>query len=220
MSLYIAFWIHQSCDILESFSKDARQRSCQNMTYSHVSKMRFACSHFFDNIHDRGTNVWRKEKNETWSRNSFLSHTISKYMKSFQRRKMFWLRFLRMIIDDLLQIRDEQVFVSVRVVNQDLLRRLYEKNEQYSIVTKLKRLLVNEYNNRIWNEHAQRVIMQCMYAIAFLCLLRFDEMCHIQHHHIRVLDFVKEVIEITLSFRKIAQVEGTYDTSDFYFYSI
>lgn len=52
-------------------------------------------------------------------------------------------------------------------------------------------------------------MMQIMYVIAFLCLLRFDEIIHIQAHHIKMLNTKTEAIEITLNFRKTHQLKSS-----------
>jgi len=47
--------------------------------------------------------------------------------------------------------------------------------------------------------------MQASYLIAFTCLLRFDEVLKIQHHHIEVVDEAHGHIRLTLPFRKTHQ---------------
>jgi len=52
-------------------------------------------------------------------------------------------------------------------------------------------------------------MLQCIYTIAFLCLLRFDEVLKIQAHHLEVIDEGKGEIKLMLPFRKIHKHGGT-----------
>jgi len=53
-----------------------------------------------------------------------------------------------------------------------------------------------------WGGGRVRRMLQCIYTIAFLCLLRFDEVLKIQAHHIEVIDEAEGHIKLTLPFRK------------------
>ena len=53
-------------------------------------------------------------------------------------------------------------------------------------------------------------MLQCIYAIAFLCLLRFDEVLRIELKNIEVINQTKGHISLTLSFRKTHQYEGNF----------
>ena len=51
-------------------------------------------------------------------------------------------------------------------------------------------------------------MLQCIYAIAFLYLLRFDEVLHIELKDIEVIDKTKGHIKLILPFRKTHQYGG------------
>ena len=53
-----------------------------------------------------------------------------------------------------------------------------------------------------WGGERLRLMLQCIYTIAFLCLLRFDEVLKIQAHHLEVVDEGRGEIKLTLPFRK------------------
>jgi len=57
-----------------------------------------------------------------------------------------------------------------------------------------------------WGGGRARRLLQAAYTIAFLCLLRFDEVLKIQAHDIRVLSATS--YELTLPFRKTEQSGG------------
>ena len=56
-------------------------------------------------------------------------------------------------------------------------------------------------------------MMQTIYDIAFLYLLKFDEILRIQYHHLRVLSKEENKIEIILSFRKTHQLKDMLNLS-------
>ena len=53
-------------------------------------------------------------------------------------------------------------------------------------------------------------MLQCIYSIAFLCLLWFDEALKIKAHHIEVIDEARGEIKLMLPFRKTHQVGGIF----------
>jgi hypothetical protein len=73
----------------------------------------------------------------------------------------------------------------------------------------------NIQDNHSWGGGRLRLMLQCIYNIAFLCLLRFDEVLKIQHHHLEVIDEVRGEIKLTLPFRKTHKYGGMFfkDTS-------
>ena len=63
-----------------------------------------------------------------------------------------------------------------------------------------------------WGGAKLRIMLQCIYTIAFLCLLRFDEVLRIELKNIDVVDKFKGHIKLTLPFRKTHQYGGTYSS--------
>ena len=62
---------------------------------------------------------------------------------------------------------------------------------------------------RIWGGARQRLMMTLVYAIAFQCLLRFDEVVRIEVRHLRRHHLPEgPKIELTLDFRKTHQTGG------------
>lgn len=66
-----------------------------------------------------------------------------------------------------------------------------------------------------WGGARLRIMLQCIYAIAFLCLLRFDEVLRIELKNIEVIDKLKGHIKLTLPFRKTHQYGGNFICSIF-----
>lgn len=66
----------------------------------------------------------------------------------------------------------------------------------------------------LWGGARARRMLHAAYTIAFLCLLRFDEVLRIQCHDIEVVS--KTCIKLTLPFRKTSQFGGTSFQLSFY----
>src|SRR5204862_4191035 len=60
----------------------------------------------------------------------------------------------------------------------------------------------------LWGGARLRLMLQCIYTIAFLCLLRFDEVLKIEAHHLEVIDEATGEIKLILLFRKTHQYGG------------
>jgi len=74
-----------------------------------------------------------------------------------------------------------------------------------------KRLDISE--SAEWGGARLRMMLQCIYSISFLCLLRFDEVLRIEMKDIEVMDKLKGHIKLTLPFRKTHQYGGNFASS-------
>ena len=98
--------------------------------------------------------------------------------------------------------------MSVRSITEQDLIDFHAKNNEFKYMdfnTEYRK--GDELSN--WGGPVQRTMMQAIYTISFLCLLRFDEVLKIQHHHIEVIDSKEGHIKLTLPFRKTHQNGGT-----------
>jgi hypothetical protein len=97
---------------------------------------------------------------------------------------------------------------SVRSISSLLLKKLYEKNNKYSVqpLSRMRRLESSEEVE--WGGGRLRMMLQCIYMIAFFCLLRFDKVLRIELKDIEVVDKLKGKIKLTLPFRKTHQYGG------------
>jgi hypothetical protein len=59
-----------------------------------------------------------------------------------------------------------------------------------------------------WAGGRLRLMVQCIYTITFLCLLRFDEALNIQAHHIEIINEAEGHVKLTLPFRKTHKFGG------------
>jgi hypothetical protein len=73
-------------------------------------------------------------------------------------------------------------------------------------LARIRHLDISEHPE--WGGAKLRMMLQCIYTIAFLCLLRFDEVLRIHMKDIEVIDKVKGHIKLVLPFRKTHQYGG------------
>jgi hypothetical protein len=93
-------------------------------------------------------------------------------------------------------------------MTSDILSRLYVKNREYQ-VQKLARIRhLGSTESTEWGGARLRTMLQCIYTIAFLCLLRFDEVLRIQLKDIEIVDKFKGHFKLILPFRKTHQYGG------------
>jgi hypothetical protein len=92
-------------------------------------------------------------------------------------------------------------------MTSSLLAKLYEKNQEFTIQP-LQKIINTDGEN--WGGARLRIMLQCIYSIAFLYLLRFDEVLRIEHKDVEVIDSIKGEIKLTLPFRKTHQYGGTF----------
>jgi hypothetical protein len=92
-------------------------------------------------------------------------------------------------------------------MTSSLIKKLYDFNHSFPIYRLGEAPVV--WNDNTWGGGRLRLMIQCVYTIAFLCLLRFDEVLKIQAHHLEVIDEGRGEIKLTLPFRKTHKYGGT-----------
>ena len=90
-------------------------------------------------------------------------------------------------------------------MTSDILKKLYDINHSFQIYRLGEAPPTSDEH---WGGGRLRLMLQCIYSIAFLCLLRFDEVLKIQAHHIEVISEAEGHIKLTLPFRKTHKFGG------------
>ena len=85
---YIAGWIFQKCERPDA--KNPQTMSCQGTSFSYALKMRAAVSYHYAQQVGRGSEKWHQDRQRVWIGNPALSHEVSRYMISLQRRKVLF----------------------------------------------------------------------------------------------------------------------------------
>jgi hypothetical protein len=83
---YIAGWIFQKCERPDP--KNPQTISCQGASFSDALKMRAAVSYHYAQQVEIGSEKWHQDRQGVWIGNPALSHDVSRYMISLQRRKV------------------------------------------------------------------------------------------------------------------------------------
>ena len=94
-------------------------------------------------------------------------------------------------------------------ITEDKIRQLFEMNAQFGPELDHER----DYEPsgfRPWAGWRKRVMMSMAYAIAFLCLLRLDEVLNIKIENFEIIDEKTGKTKLVLDFRKTAQGGGQY----------
>jgi len=82
----IAKWIHRKCE--KHDPSDPSTMLCEGLSFSQALKMRAAISFHYAQDEGRGSEKWHQDRQGDWLGNPALSHTVSRYMISLQRRKV------------------------------------------------------------------------------------------------------------------------------------
>jgi len=97
-------------------------------------------------------------------------------------------------------------------MTSSLLKRLYDFNFNIPVyglgeapATPADALV---HDGHSWGGGRLRLMLQCIYTVAFLCLLRFDEVLKIEAHHLEVMDEATGEVKLTLPFRKTHKYGG------------
>ncbi|KAF8194610.1 hypothetical protein BJ912DRAFT_847728, partial [Pholiota molesta] len=166
-------------------------------TYSHAQKIRAAMTHTFGRVYELGSVAWHQDESTgRWRGNPSVSQQVSLYMISLRNRKA----------------RAGEVATSARAITTDVIRKLYDFNnlpENHEIQPYVPGVRRSKLTSSIylWGGPTARRELQAIYTVAFLCLLRSDEVLKICRKHI-TLDHDKETITLTLNFRKTHQDGG------------
>ncbi|KAH9842309.1 uncharacterized protein C8Q71DRAFT_852879 [Rhodofomes roseus] len=179
---WIAVWIMNKADDLDIHTGKPKDPSVPRVKYATAQKMRAAISHKFGRDFGFGEQPWSQNAaTGTFSGNPSLSVVVSQYMISLQRRK-------------------------VRAGEE-----LWEFNIKYSTdrrrTTSRKRKAEHPED---WAGYRVRQMLQLLYIVSMLCLLRFDEALRIMWTDITM--FVNDdgihCVRLDLPFRKTAQYGG------------
>lgn len=108
---------------------------------------------------------------------------------------------------------------SARAITSKNLEQLYTINSnQREISLQERREQFAEDPEENWGGFKLRLMLQCIYILAFLCLLRSDEVLKIKYEHIKIIDKVKGQIALNLEFRKTHQNGGIISPSNYSFF--
>ncbi|PPR00572.1 hypothetical protein CVT24_005457 [Panaeolus cyanescens] len=163
-------------------------------SYSHAQKMRAAMTYTFGRVYGLGKQAWSEQQTQDGglltAGNPSVSELVSRYMLSLHRRK----------------VQKGDISTSARAIDVGILERLYDYN--FPIIKRAGNYQPGsrrpEHKSGIheWGGPTARCALQAIYLLAFLCLLRIDEVLKIQADQI---DVDGDKITLTLWYRKTHQ---------------
>ncbi|KAH9481587.1 hypothetical protein JR316_0001127 [Psilocybe cubensis] len=190
---FIAAWIMDKCDDIY-LDGTLKPTHVVRDSYVHGQKMRASMTYLFGRELGLGSDRWRR--NELTGKmigNPSVSDTVATYMMSLRARK----------------IRNGETPTSARAITSATLKALYDENhksENYDIKPYAPGSRKEQDSNH-WGGGLARRALEAIYTIAFLCLLRSDEVLKIRREHI-VYQMNPPGLVLTLPFRKTHQHGG------------
>ncbi|KAI0761063.1 hypothetical protein BD413DRAFT_607291 [Trametes elegans] len=166
--------------------------------------MRAAISHKYGREYKLGTQPWTESALEPgkFLGNPSLSVVVSQYMVSLRRRK----------------VRAGEIVTSARAIDESTMKKLWEfntnfkKHKELEVASRKRKL----ENPELWAGYKVRLMLQTLYIVSMLCLLRYDEALRIMWSDIEFLTLDGQcVVKLSLPFRKTCQTGGI---SPFYLY--
>ncbi|KAL1717319.1 DNA breaking-rejoining enzyme [Schizophyllum commune] len=157
-------------------------------SYSHAMKMRAAMTYIFGHLFGAGVVPWHENEAGIMVGNPSISTVVSRYMVSLRKRKT----------------RAGEQATSARALTPEKLERLYDFNNAVPCTPYTGPTPRASKTDQWMAGGRQRRMLQCIYTIAFSCLLRSDEVLKIKFEHIKVDDDGRKLV-LTLPFRKTAQ---------------
>ncbi|KAG1837856.1 hypothetical protein DFJ58DRAFT_734145 [Suillus subalutaceus] len=163
-------------------------------TYGHAQKMRASMTYAFGRLSGLGNLTWHESDigGGLMVGNPSISIEVSSYMCSLRRRK----------------VQAGEVANSARAITSEILLKLYHYNHlpenwtirAYQPGERVRGGSGNDLSR--WGGGRVRRLLSAAYTVAFICMLRFDEVLKIQVHDLRVHD---TQIVLHLPFRKTHQ---------------
>ncbi|KAJ7895216.1 hypothetical protein B0H14DRAFT_2681632 [Mycena olivaceomarginata] len=195
------------CDDSDIKTGKPKDPGIARATYSTAQKMRAAMSHKFSRDYELGTQEWQENllfPGQFYS-NPSISTVVSQYMISLRRNK----------------VRGGEVVTSARAMDEPTMKKLWtyntgfpvESSTSYSSTSKKRK----QEHPEDWAGHSIRMMLQLLYIVSMLCLLRYDKALRITWQDV-TFDMETGVLRIRLDlpFRKTHQNGGI---TPFYLYA-
>ncbi|EJD35277.1 hypothetical protein AURDEDRAFT_140403 [Auricularia subglabra TFB-10046 SS5] len=178
---------YTACDDKDHTGR-TKPSSEEHSGYTYAQKMRASMTYFFGKEPTIGLAHWHLTTAGVGVGNPSVSHEVLSYMTSLRRRKVL----------------GGEVPTSARAITPDVLRRLWEFNHRPENWDTTK-----DPNACKDGSPGSRRLLHAAYTLAFVCLLRFDEVMKIQSKHIAVETLGnKSCIKLMLSYWKTNQYGG------------
>ncbi|KAL1684942.1 hypothetical protein GGG16DRAFT_67295 [Schizophyllum commune] len=196
-----------SCDRL-NIDGTVKPASENTHSWGQAQKMRASATFMWGHICGLGTLPWHENDAGEKIGNPSISPIVSRYMVSLRKRKTragevaTSARALTAVYAHALTLYKQENLWELYHLNMD--ERKFPLNKQYTGPT---RRGTNDEKDQ-WAGAKQRRMLSCIYILAFLCLLRSDEVLNIRVEDIERDKFDDDKWTLHLNFRKTAQYGG------------
>ncbi|KAI0319559.1 hypothetical protein OF83DRAFT_1054814, partial [Amylostereum chailletii] len=183
------------CDDTDIYTGALKPLDVPRATYAYAQKMRAAISHKFARELGRGAQAWVENPHRKgfYGGNPSLAHSIGQYMISLRRRKT----------------RGGEEAVSAKAITEEVLRRLYEFNINFTGDHDSGSIPREDLKKTMWASRETRLMLNAVYVIAFLCLMRMEEVLRLEWHWIQLERHNNSVrLMVRLPWRKTHQTGG------------
>ncbi|KAK0476293.1 hypothetical protein IW261DRAFT_1421608 [Armillaria novae-zelandiae] len=177
MDYYIVGFLMLKCDNTDMYGVPKAPEEVRS-SWSHAQKLRAGITWGFKTAGKRGAECWTDQA----TGNPSVSNLVSAYVVGLRHRKT----------------AQGETPTSSRAVTPDILQVLYQFNHSPENWNEIGS------NKDKWCGPNTRRLLQAIYLVTFTCLLRIDEVLHIQAHDLKVYkdDDGVSCVSITLSRRK------------------
>ncbi|KDR76101.1 hypothetical protein GALMADRAFT_247303 [Galerina marginata CBS 339.88] len=183
--LLIIGWIMEECD---EVGPDGRQKgeNEHRCTFANAMKMRSAATYGFGRILARGNTPWQSTDGVEFRGNPSISTEVSRYMLALKKRK---------------HARGE-LPMSSRAITAEVIRDIYKFNNLPENLTPrpIKHTSRETKSMADWGGPRARLLVHVVITMAFICLLRSDEVLNLRREDVEFLP--DGSMSITLSSRK------------------
>ncbi|KAG1781376.1 hypothetical protein EV702DRAFT_962702 [Suillus placidus] len=192
---------HGSCDSI-NLDGTTKLSTQERGTYGHAQKMWASMTYAFGKLNGLGNMPWHEsDVDATLVSNPSISVEVSSFMCSLRRHK----------------VQAGEVAYSARAIMLEILLKLYHHNrlpENWTVQPyqpgERKSIGGSGTAQSLdhWGGGRVRRLLHAAYTVAFLCMLRFDEVLKIQVHDLCVVD---NQVVLYLPFRKTHQNGGLFN---------
>ncbi|KAL0060911.1 hypothetical protein AAF712_012306 [Marasmius tenuissimus] len=190
----ICAWIMKACDSIDLDTGEAKPLHEERSSYAHAQKMRASTTFTYGRDYGLGSQPWHQsEVTGEMIGNPSVSEKVSLYMMSLRRRKV--------------QAGEEAT--SARAIKPEMIGSMWDhaRLNGYWDLKPFQKQNRQGANPDAWGGPRLRRLLHLAFVLAFLCLLRVDEVLNIRMQDIRLLkdDDGQHYLKLTLPFRKTNQ---------------
>ncbi|KAF8958230.1 hypothetical protein BDZ97DRAFT_1668802, partial [Flammula alnicola] len=172
----------------DDITPDGRRKGVteHRCTFANAMKMRSSASYGFGRIYSRGNAPWRLKDGINYEGNPSISTEVSRYMLALKKRKH----------------ANGELPMSSRAITSDIIKQMFDFNNlsENLIPRPIRQTSRQEKSLADWGGPRARMLVHAVVCLAFVCLLRSDEVLNLRVEDVEFID--SHTISVTLPSRK------------------